>query len=244
LFGLNLFGRRAKEPPEMSLATMRSLLEVREEMRRAREKPRETLSELMRLGNRELRPGDRQAAEDAAVTGTTPFFEPQSAEAAALEAAEVEAAAAAISDDASFVELNNDDLIRLLHESHKETPAGNEEPLPPISMLKPPATESPSPLQPIAAMPEPEPSILHRFALDLPVKPTPPPPAVEAAPDNEAADDDAELRAFEAELQAFEAELRAISPPADLSGTPASLPQEDVPYLPLPKTAKPVESQY
>ena len=114
----------------MSLQTMRSLLEVREEMRRAREKPRETLAELMRIGNRELRPGQRQADEDAALVGDTPFFEPGVIDEAAAESASTSPASAKPAgpqpaDAAAFEELDTEHLIRMLTSEHEDDDEAN-----------------------------------------------------------------------------------------------------------------------
>src|SRR5262245_30651892 len=114
LFGFRLFNRdeeQEPEPPqELTPQTIRSLLEVREEMRRARQNPRETLTELMRIGNRDLRPNARPAEERAALEGNSPFFVSAENETPQPEPAET----APTTDEASWTELDTDYLIQLL----------------------------------------------------------------------------------------------------------------------------------
>ncbi len=119
LFGIRLFGRRVEEPPEMTVSTIRLLLEVREEVRRARENPREMLADFMRMGNRELRPNARPAEERAALTGGSPFFEP-----AKDEEPDILPTPAPAADEAFWTDLDTEHLIRLLKAHQDGIPGG------------------------------------------------------------------------------------------------------------------------
>jgi hypothetical protein len=66
LFGLKLFGRKDREAEEMSVAVVRAMLEAT----RARRTPLETLNEMMRQGNQELRP-DSWMHQRSAISGAS-----------------------------------------------------------------------------------------------------------------------------------------------------------------------------